>query len=111
MDESLNLKKQKLTGISVESVVINIKDHYSPLSVCHIYLLYVGASIGKLAGSDCDTVPPYNQLQYFICDNSTALATEYFEIRANGEVFVRKSLTADSRNTATYRVSISNYTI
>lgn len=88
---------------SISGVVI-VSDY---LANVHGPVLCVpGESIGQLVGSDCDTVPPFNQLEYFICENTTALSGEYFDIRSNGELFVRKSLVADGQNTVRYTVSI-----
>jgi len=56
----------------------------------------VGEAIGTLSATDCDTHAPFNLLQYFISQNATNLIREYFDIRPNGEIYVRKSLILDT---------------
>ena len=65
----------------------------------------LGENIRKISASDCDTSAPFNVLTYFLTSNSSSLSKQYFDIRPNGEIFVRKSLTGDGSSTQRYTVS------
>ena len=66
--------------------------------------IITGTAIGRITARDCDTQNPFNILQYFISQNSSSLALEYFDIRSNGDVYVRQSLLKDEANTLRYVV-------
>ena len=66
--------------------------------------IFTGTAIGRIIARDCDTQNPFNILQYFISQNSSSLALEYFDIRSNGDVYVRQSLLKDEADTLRYVV-------
>ena len=73
--------------------------------ITQLYFHLLGDSIGRIEASDCDANSPFNVLKYFIDHTSSSLARQYFDIRVNGDVYVRDSLISDTRDTLVYIVS------